>query len=209
VGDPSDRRRPVGRELNDRGRLRGVVFRFVPLQGAVPVVERTLDEFVRGLIDALPGLLTGLLFLILAGVVIKFVMTVVRFTLKRSVPESQAVYAQFVATIVFVFLCFGAALSFLSIVGLTAIAASLGTATGFLALGVSYALSGMLADAVAGIYLLRDPDFMPGDRIDVGGTVGEVKTIELRKTRFRVEGDTMVRGNAEVEKKWTKLGDDD
>jgi small-conductance mechanosensitive channel len=185
------------------------VFRFVPLQGAVSVVERTLDEFVGGLIAALPGLLTGLLFLLLAGIVIKIVMTVLRFALRRSVPESQAVYAQFIATIVFVFLCFGVALSFLSIVGLTAIAASLGTATGFLALGVSYALSGMLADAVAGIYLLRDPDFMPGDRIDVGGTVGEVKAIELRKTRFRVEGDTMVRGNAEIEKKWTKLDDDD
>lgn len=87
-----------------------------------------------------------------------------------------------------VFLCFGVGLSFLSIVGLTAIAASLGTATGFLALGVSYALSGMLADAVAGVYLLRDPDFMPGDRVDE---------------------DTMVRGNAEIEKKWTKLDDHD
>ena len=36
-------------------------------------------------------------------------------------------------------------------------------------LGVSYALSSMIEDAVAGVYLLRDPDFMPGDRIDVGG----------------------------------------
>ncbi len=179
----------------------------IPVQASI--VRSALDEFVAGLVAALPDLLTGLLFLVLAAVVIKLVMTVVRLVLRRSVPQSQAVYRQFVSTIVFVFLCFGAGLSFLSIVGLTAIAASLGTATGFLALGVSYALSGMLADAVAGVYLLRDPDFMPGDRIDVGGTVGEVKSIELRKTRFRVEGDTMVRGNAEIEKKWTKLDDND
>jgi small-conductance mechanosensitive channel len=101
------------------------------------------------------------------------------------------------------------ALSFLSVVGLDDIAASLGTATGFLALGVSYALSGMIADAVAGIYLLRDPDFMPGDTIESGGTEGTIKSIELRKTRISVGEDTVVRGNAEIEKKWTKRNDDD
>jgi small-conductance mechanosensitive channel len=97
------------------------------------------------------------------------------------------------------------ALSFLSIVGLTAIAASLGTATGFLALGVSYALSEMIKDAVAGVYLLRDPDFNPGDTIKAGDTTGEVAAIELRKTRFRVDGDTVVRANAAIEERWTKV----
>jgi small-conductance mechanosensitive channel len=173
------------------------------------VVQGALDEFVGNVTAALPGLLTGLLFLVLAAVLVKVVMVVVRLVLRRTIPESSAVYRQFVTTVVLAFLWFGVALSFLSIVGLEIIAASLGTATGFLALGVSYALSGMLADAVAGVYLLRDPDFMPGDRVDVGGTVGEVKTIELRKTRLTVEGDTQVRANAEIEKKWTKLDDQD
>jgi small-conductance mechanosensitive channel len=183
------------------------VFAQTPIQSSI--VSATITEFVDGVVAALPKLLTGLIFLALAAVLVKGVMTLVRFALKRSVPESQAVYRQFVAAIVFAFLAFGVALSFLSIVGLTAIAASLGTATGFLALGVSYALSGMLADAVAGVYLLRDPDFDPGDRVDVGGTVGEVKAIELRKTRLRVEDDTVVRANAEIEKKWTKFDDAD
>jgi small-conductance mechanosensitive channel len=62
----------------------------------------------------------------------------------------------------------------------------------------------MIADAVAGVYLLRDPDFNPGYEVDIGGTVGEVKAIELRKTRLDVDGDTVVRGNAEIEKKWTR-----
>ena len=179
----------------------------VPLQTGV--IQRALDEFVRNVTTALPGLLTGLLFLVLAAVLIKVVMVVVRLVLRRTIPEASAVYRQFVTTVVLAFLWFGVVLSFLSIVGLEVIAAALGTATGFVALGVSYALSGMLADAVAGVYLLRDPDFMPGDRVDVGGTVGEVKTIELRKTRLRVEGDTQVRANAEIEKKWTKLDDRD
>lgn len=175
----------------------------------VGVINRALEQLVTNVVDALPRLITGFVFLAVAAVGIKAIMFVVRAVLERSLPGESPVYRQFLAVIVLVFLWFGVALSFLSIVGLTAIAASLGTATGFLALGVSYALSGMLADAVAGVYLLRDPDFMPGDRVDVGGTVGEVKTIELRKTRLRVEGDTQVRANAEIEKKWTKLDDRD
>ncbi len=82
---------------------------------------------------------------------------------------------------------------FLSLVGLSLIAALLGTATGFLVLGVSYALSGMIADAVAGVSLLRDPDFDVGDTVTAGDLTGEVAAIELRRTRLRVDGDVVVR----------------
>lgn len=170
------------------------------------VVRTALDEFFAGIVDVLPDLLAGLVFLVIAALAVKLVMAVVRFVLGRALPGESPVYRQFLATIVLVFLWFGVALSFLSIVGLEAIAASLGTATGFLALGVSYALSGMIADAVAGIYLLRDPDFMPGDTVDIGGTEGVVEAIELRKTRLAVDGDTVVRANADIEAQWTKRG---
>jgi small-conductance mechanosensitive channel len=50
---------------------------------------------------------------------------------------------------------------------------------------------------------------MPGDTIESGGTEGTIKSIELRKTRISVGEDTVVRGNAEIEKKWTKRNDDD
>jgi len=91
------------------------------------------------------------------------------------------------------------------VVGLEGIATSLGTAAGFVALGVSYATSDMIADAVAGIYLLRDPDFEAGDVVRVGDMEGIVRSIELRKTRFDVDGDTVVRGNADIEARWTKV----
>jgi small-conductance mechanosensitive channel len=54
------------------------------------------------------------------------------------------------------------------------------------------------------VYLLRDPDFMPGDTVTSGDTTGEVKAIELRKTRLTVDGDTLVRANGEIESEWTK-----
>jgi small-conductance mechanosensitive channel len=146
---------------------------------------------------------------VVAYVLVRVLMFGVRTVLSRTLPGESPVYRQFASTVVLVFLWFGVALTFLSIVGLEGIATSLGTATGFLALGVSYALSGMIADAVAGVYLLRDPDFDPGDTVDIGGTVGTVKAIELRKTRLTVGEDTVVRANAEIEKKWTKLDDTD
>ncbi|MFC7167660.1 mechanosensitive ion channel domain-containing protein [Halospeciosus flavus] len=167
------------------------------------VVQQTLEQFVDGIVAAFPRLLSGVIFLLLAAALIHVVLWGVRGILRRAA-KGQELYVQFGTTVVAVFLWFGAILTFLTVVGLTEIAAALGTASGFLALGVSYALSGMIADAVAGIYLLRDPDFNPGDRISVGDTEGTVKEIELRKTRFHVKGDTVVRANAEVEKKWTK-----
>ncbi len=176
-----------------------------PPAGSVgDVVAFALRQFANDFVAALPNIVAGTAFLVIAVVGVKLVMAVVGFTLKRALPGESPVYRQFLSTIVLVFLSFGVGLSFLAIVGLDGIAASLGTATGFLALGVSYALSGMIADAVAGVYLLRDPDFNPGYQVDIGGTVGEVKAIELRKTRLDVDGDTVVRGNAEIEKKWTR-----
>jgi small-conductance mechanosensitive channel len=168
------------------------------------VLRTVFTELTGDLVTAAPTVIAGAVFLVVAAVLIKLVMLLVRTVLGQVFPEEE-VYRQFVATLVLVFLGFGVGLTFLSVVGLTAIAAALGTATGFVALGVSYALSGMIADAVAGVYLLRDPDFMPGDTVEVGGVVGEVKSIELRKTRLDVDGDTTVRANAEIEKKWTRL----
>lgn len=175
---------------------------------STPVVRGALLEFLALIRDAFPRVLAGVAFLAIAAVLVKLIMIVVRAALRRALPDGEPVYRQFVATVVLVFLAFAVVLSFLSIVGLEGLAASLGTATGFVALGVSYALSNMIADAVAGIYLLRDPDFTPGDRVEVDDTVGEVRAIELRKTRLRVDGDTVVRGNADIEKRWRKLGDE-
>ena len=171
---------------------------------AVQTATDVLSEMASDIEAALPAVLTGLLFLVVAGALVRLIQYLLRTSLRR-VFRQDPIYAQFVSTVVAVFLWFGVALTFLTLVGLGQIALALGTASGFLALGVSYAVSGMIADAVSGIYLLRDPDFNPGDRVDVGGTVGTVEKIELRKTRLAVDDGLMVRGNAEIEKKWTKV----
>ena len=51
-------------------------------------------------------------------------------------------------------------------------------------------------------------DVQTGEKLWVYGTEGVIENIELRKTRISVEDDTVVIGNAAIEKKWTKRDDD-
>lgn len=185
----------------------GSTTELLPTVSVAGIVDEAFRGFVENIASALPKLLTGIVFLALSYVVIKLIMAVVQVVLRRSF-RGQPIYVQLGSTIVQIFLWFGVLLSFLSAVGLGPIAASLGTASGFLALGVAYALSDMIEDAVAGVYLLRDPDFNVGDTVTAAETTGTIEAIELRKTRFSVGDDTVVRANAAVEAKWTLFSDE-
>jgi small-conductance mechanosensitive channel len=168
------------------------------------LVRQTVAGIQQGLVDALPKLIMALAFLTVAYVGIRVVLRVVHGALDAVYPEEQDLIVNLATTIIGVFLWFTVALALLNILGMGDIAASLGTAAGFIALGISYALSNMIADTVAGVYLLRDPDFNPGDRVTADGITGTVKSIGLRKSRFALDdGDTVVIGNSAVEKKWT------
>lgn len=180
------------------------------IQDSTGIVQQTFDEIVGGIETAIPRLVTGVIFAIIAYVVIRLVLTVLGSALRRYYSEREELVAQLGVTVVGIFLWFGAALAFLNIVGLGDIAASLGTAVGFIALGVSYALSEMIEDTVSGVYLLRDPDFELGDRVVVDGTEGTVAAIELRKSRFTMDnGDRVVLANRDVEAEWTKRTEED
>jgi small-conductance mechanosensitive channel len=146
------------------------------------LIRETGTEFVDGVVDALPEVLSGLIFLVLAYVVVRAVQRLVRAALERAYPGDQQLIADFGVLVAGLFLWFGAALTLLDIIGLGDIAASLGT--------------------VAGVYLLRDPDFNPGDTVTAGSVTGTVTSIGLRKSRFEVEGDTVVVANRDVESKW-------
>ena len=94
------------------------------------------------------------------------------------------------------------------VVVVSSIAASPGTAVGFIALGVSRALSGTTEDTVVSVYLPRDPDFEVGDRVEVDGMEGFVAAVELGKSRFvRENGDTTVLASRDIEAEQTKRAD--
>jgi len=180
-----------------------------PVEYLTDLADETVWEFLDGISAAVPRLVTAIVFLSLSYAAIKVVLVLLRRFFRGVYPEEQDLVASLWITVIGVFLWFGAALVLLKIVGLGDVAASLGTGAGFLALGVSYALSEMIEDAVAGVYLLRDPDFNPGDRVVTGSFTGTVKAIELRKSRIELaDGGTAVVANRDVEPKWTKKVDD-
>ncbi|MFA9515821.1 mechanosensitive ion channel family protein [Halopenitus sp. H-Gu1] len=178
--------------------------RNVPMQIDGSISDRVLTEFLNGVIATIPRVISGVVFLVLAYVVIKLALAVTRTTFDRIYPEEQRLIVDLSVAIVGLFLWFGAALALLKIVGLGDVAASLGTAGGFIGLGVAFALKEMIADTVAGVYLLKDPDFTPGDHVETASVTGTVTKIDLRKTRIRADdGELVVLANRDVEKKWT------
>jgi small-conductance mechanosensitive channel len=175
------------------------------LQLPSDLAEQVISEFLTDIVAILPTLISGLVFLTLAYILIRLIRTALRVALSRLYSAEQKLIVDLVVTVVSVFLWFGAGLTLFKIVGMDDVAASLGTATGFVALGIAFALKEMIADTVAGVYLLQDPDFNEGDFVTTASVTGTVTGIDLRKTRIRSEdGDLIVIANRDVEKKWVQ-----
>lgn len=162
-----------------------------------------VNEFVTGAQAAAPRVVAAAVFLGIASIAIAAIRAALGRILARMYPPDQRQVAGFAVLVVTVALWFAAGLAVLSILGMEEVAASLGTGAGFLALGVSYALSDTIADTVAGLYLLRDPDFNPGDDVTTADVTGTVREIGLRKSRLELEdGDVVVLANKAVEDRW-------
>jgi small-conductance mechanosensitive channel len=174
-----------------------------PAQTAPSSVGELFTEFLDGIVAALPRIVGGVVFLVGSYLVVRLTLGVVRRVLREVYPADQGLVVDLSVAVVGVFLWFGVALALLNIVGLGDVAASLGTASGFVGLGVAFALKEMIADTVAGVYLIRDPDFEVGDRVETAGVTGEVVGVGLRKARIETDDGTLVvLANREVEKKW-------
>jgi small conductance mechanosensitive channel len=74
--------------------------------------------------------------------------------------------------------------------------AALLAALGVLGLAVSLAMQDVLKNVFAGIYLLIERPFRPGDVIKVRDFVGRVETVDLRTTTLRNNGDIVYVPNA-------------
>lgn len=151
-------------------------------------------------------ILTAVVFLLVSSLVIGYSGRAIRKVFSRKFEEETIL--NLMESISKGLLWFSAALITLSILGFSEIAAALGTAAGFVALGVSLALKNVLSDTVAGVYLAKDPDFNNGDQVEVDGVKGEIKDVGLRKSRLKLEdGNLRVINNSDAEKKWTLIED--
>lgn len=160
-----------------------------------------LSQLQPVIIESATRIGTALLLLAVSGVLIGYFSGIVRAGASRK--YSEPVIIDLVTDIGKIFMWFWALLMAMSVLGFPQIASSMGTATGFIALGVAFALKDMIADTVAGVYLAQDSDFNSGDHVKIGSDEGAIADVGLRKTRIDTEsGDRIVLSNAEVEKKW-------
>ncbi len=82
----------------------------------------------------------------------------------------------------------------LPIFGLSATA--LFATLGVFGLAISLAIQDVLKNAVAGIYLLIERPFRPGETIKVRDFIGTVETVDLRTTTLRADGEVVYIPNA-------------
>lgn len=76
---------------------------------------------------------------------------------------------------------------------------SLMTALGVGSLAVGLAAKDTLSNMISGFILIIDRNLRPGDRINLGGSIGDVKEIGLRSTQIRTgEGNTLIVPNSEL-----------
>ncbi len=168
------------------------------------LTQNLMDQFA----GIFPNLVAAVFVLLTAYVLIRIILRMTRSTLARVLSEEEEAIREFWMKLAGGFLWFSAVLVLLNVLGMESLAASLGTATGFVALGISFALKDILSDLVAGLYLIRDEEFQPGDRISCSVVTGELKRIEFRKCRFRDDdGNDVVVANTDIEKKWTRVRD--
>lgn len=85
-------------------------------------------------------------------------------------------------------------LSILPIFGISATA--LFGALGVFGLAMSLAIQDVLKNAIAGVYLLIERPFRPGETIRVRDYLGTVETVDLRTTTLRSEGEIVYVPNA-------------
>ncbi|WP_436935771.1 mechanosensitive ion channel domain-containing protein [Halovenus marina] len=181
------------------------MFRQTLLTADSASVSDVISEFVDDVINAVPRLLSALIVLVLAYITIRLIRSGLRIVLENAYTPQEGLIVDLLVTVVSLFLWFGVILVVLKLLGMGDIAASLGTATGFIALGVAFALKEMIADTVAGVYLLQDHDFNEGDLVTTASVTGTITRIDLRKTRIRTDdGDLVVIANRDVEKRWTQ-----
>jgi small-conductance mechanosensitive channel len=98
----------------------------------------------------------------------------------------------------------------LALLGFEQLATALGTASGFLALGITFGVRQALSEVIAGLYLIEDEEFVRGQRITTDSETGTIEHVGLRRTKLRSDEsqDRTIISNDRIESKWKLHADD-
>ena len=134
--------------------------------------------------------LRAILILIVAFIVIGFIGRVIRRFLSTTIlpPDTQNLLRR---TLTYI-LWFIAIMSIMAELNLEKILMPIMGISVLAGAAVALAVKDILADALAGIYLLLDRHFNIGDQIETMKYTGEIIDVTLRKTRVKIEDGTIV-----------------
>ena len=143
------------------------------------------ENLIDGIPDTITLVLGGVIFLIVALLIIRIVRTSLSAMMNRA-PIDKKIGGLLVKSI-YMLMLFTVIVAFLEMIGLTQIALALGASIAFIALAVGMAMNSVLGDFVAGGLLLGEKDFGPGFVVEAAGVKGTVVDVDMRKTRIQGE----------------------
>lgn len=151
------------------------------LQGVLDWIGERLSDTGSGLAEFAFNLGWAAIIVILASVVIRKVRRSLRTRLEERKPNNNlpALISNALTIVAYIFV------GLLVLRALGASSGSLVTSIGLITAAVSLALQDVLKNFVAGLYLLAEQPFLPGDRIRVIGEEGRVERIDIRTTLIR------------------------
>lgn len=170
-------------------------------------IQSASEQLIRGLsraaVTQTPRVIVAVLFLLVSLLVIR--LSIRRLQTQASELTGNPTHERFLELCVRLTLYFAVFLVTLSILGFQHLATALGTATGFLALAVAYALKDVLDEVIAGFYLIADDAFIEGKRVSADDETGVIEQVGIRRTivHDRDANERTVIANNRIESKWT------
>jgi small-conductance mechanosensitive channel len=143
------------------------------------------ENLIDGIPDAIVMVVGGVIFLIVALLIIMVIRGSLSAMMRRS-PINKKI-GELLVKMIYALMLFTIMVAFLEMIGLSQIALALGAAIAFIALAIGLAMNSVLADFVAGGFLLGEKDFGEGFEVEAAGVKGTVVDVDMRKTRIRAE----------------------
>jgi small-conductance mechanosensitive channel len=163
-----------------------------PLQGEVPT---GVDALLAAYGDAIVSFVVTLLLFVVSFAVIYVVgrSVLVRLT-KRTLDarEFSPAVVGLGSSLAGAFALVGAFALAATVAGFGVILAAFATLTGALALAVGFAAQDLVANFVAGVFILKDEPFEVGDYVEWDGNGGVVREIQLRVTKLDTSGNELL-----------------
>jgi len=144
-------------------------------------LDERLGDTGTGLADIVVHVVWAVLIIVIAVFVVRRVRLRVRRALERRNVKNNV--PELVSNIITIGAYVVAALIALRALG--ADSGSLVTSIGLITAALSLSLQDVLKNFVAGLYLLAEQPFLPGDRIRVSGEEGIVERVDIRTTQLR------------------------